>query len=71
MLDSTLFVSIMLVVLGVLFTVIGIMYLTKTGPQYRKMAETKSDAYVRNFGILFTVLGILLVIAGILDIFVL
>ncbi len=71
MLDTSLLLSIMFLVLGVLFMVIGIMHLTKTGPQYKKMAEVKSDAYVRNFGILFLIIGILLIIVGILDIFVL
>jgi len=70
MFASSLIVSIMMLVLGFLFIVIGLLYLTKTGPQYRKMSETKSDTYIRNFGILFTILGILLSIAGIIDIFI-
>ena len=66
---ADLFMGTMMVILGVLFVVMGILYLAKIGYWYNKLIEQKSEAFARNIGIAFVVIGSLLLVAGTINYF--
>lgn len=50
--------------------ILGIIYLTKTGWYYRKMIEKKSEEFARNIGIALVIIGFLLFIISIYELFI-
>ncbi|MHA1381078.1 MAG: hypothetical protein ACTSRG_22145 [Candidatus Helarchaeota archaeon] len=63
-------IYILTLVVSIVFLIIGIQYLLKRGWNYRKIAEKKSDEFIRNIGLAFLIIGSLLFIMSIYELFI-
>lgn len=64
------FLYITFLIVSIIFLIQGIFYALNKGYYYKKMAEKKSDKYIRNIGILFLILGSLGLIISIYELFI-